>query len=133
MALQELQAQVEASREALEARRRDTRIALSDEQAEVAAHVALEQALAAETWKQAQLDNGVPEEHIDVARRVVTNLPLGPVHVNTVLPDGTEGVVTYHPESDEADALRLDPSKGPSLTLGDPLNPEAHLPWKDPS
>lgn len=134
MGLEELKAQVDESAAALAAEERTARHAASDVQAAADDHAALAQAYEREVWVQAQRDLGVPEEHIDADRRVVTNLPLGPVHVaGDTNAAGGGGAVTFHPESDEAEAIRRDPSAGAALAADQPVNPAAHLPYEEPA
>lgn len=104
------------------------RYAQIDEIDSAAAHVELENQLEREEWIQAQRDNGIPDEHIDADRRIVTSLPLGPVHVAT-----DEGVVTWHPQSDEAEEIRQSPARGADLAEGQPVNDAAHLPFEERS
>jgi hypothetical protein len=130
--LDELRAKVEASRAALADRDREARYRQVDAAVDAAAHVALENEFEREQWRQAQIANGVAAEEIDVDRRVVTSLPLGPVHVMVGTDDNSTAIVTYHPESDEAEKIRQSPARGVELAEGQAVNDAAHVPFEVP-
>lgn len=125
MSTDELRAQVEASAARLAEHETTAPQTAAARAAAAAEHVALANALERQEWIDAQLSLGVPLEHIDADRGIVTNLPLGPVHVSH-----GEHIVTHAPESDTAHQIRVAPDRGLELSQGIKPNKAAHEPYE---